>query len=138
MHRYRIAPHNGLNKRGRHGNKKNETDDKTSPRDEKKTGDTPEWWKINPTPVTDWLLPTGKKFKAFFDISTADGCARMSRFPKVNHHNPEVVGLRYVCTSYHGVGKYPPRCKRAHLPASKMIASIKAQSTNGFTMAYNN
>ena len=105
--------------------------DKTTTSDKKKTGDNPAWWKTNPAPVPDWLLPTGKKFKAFFDISTADGRANVSCFPMVNHHNPEVAGLRYVCTAYHGVAK------RAHLPASKMIASIKAQCTNGFTMAYN-
>ena len=91
-----------------------------------------------PASVTDWLLPTGKKSKAFFDFISVDGRANVSRFPKVNHHNPEVAGLRYICIAYNGVGKYPPRCKRAHLPASKMAASIKAQCTNGFTMAYKN
>ena len=66
-------------------------EDKPKP-SETESAEGPEWWNINPNPVTDWLLPTGKKFKEFFD-NTTNGRANLSRMPKIRHHNPEVTSL---------------------------------------------
>ena len=72
-----------------YGTPRRPSDDKTTPPDKKKTDDTPEWWKINPDPVTDWLLPPGKKFKEFFDPTTENRRTNVSRFPKVAITTPK-------------------------------------------------
>ena len=66
-----------------YGTPRRPSDDKTTSPDKKKTDDSPEWWKINPDPVTDWILSQGKKFKEFFDPTTSDGRTNVSRFPKL-------------------------------------------------------
>ena len=65
-----------------YGTPRRPSDDKTTSPDKKKTDDSPEWWKINPDPVADWLLPPGKKFKEFFDPPPKTDARTCPVFPR--------------------------------------------------------
>jgi hypothetical protein len=48
------------------------------------------WWKKNPSPLTEWALPSGAKFQDHFDPGSAKGRVNLARLPRVRHHNTKI------------------------------------------------
>ena len=98
--------------------------------------DAPEWHKSNPGPVAAWALPSGKKWKDFFDTSTARGRKNIATFPRANHHDPKVTNPRNLCVRYQCEGHCRASCPMAHVRPSSMNDSTRKTLDQCFKDAY--
>jgi len=120
------------------GGKKGKTKDHREKDQESDTErqDNPSWWKKNPSPLSEWALPSGAKFQDHFDPGSAKGRVNLARLPRVKHHNTKIKLKRNLCAKYQSMGECKPGCNLAHILPSKLPEDAKKEADLAFKEAY--
>jgi hypothetical protein len=95
----------------------------------------PEWWTKNPSPVTDWLIPTGKRFHDFFN--NLDLKANMSDWPKFPFHKPGNNSKpKGLCLKYQALGECNLGCFNAHVDPTTFAEAARKTMDERFKLIY--
>jgi hypothetical protein len=98
--------------------------------------DNPSWWKQNPSPLTEWAIPSGSKFPDYFDPGSAKGQVNLARLPRVKHHNTKIKLKRNLCAKSQSMGECKPGCNLAHILPAKLHDNAPKEAGIAFKEAY--
>ena len=95
----------------------------------------PEWWTKNPSPVKDWLIPTGKRFHDFFN--SLDLKANMSDWPKFPYHKPGNNSKpKGLCLKYQALGECNLGCFNAHVDPTTFAEAARKTMDERFKLIH--
>lgn len=91
------------------------------------------WMTTNPSPVTEWKIPSGKTFQDFFGPTSR---GNREGFPTVKHHSRDKDTK--MCLSYQVSGecKHGSKCFNAHIDPNKMSNEDRKKAGDRFAAIY--
>ena len=96
--------------------------------------ETPEWWKVNPSPLTELKVNPGKSIGRLFASNNPEGKANREKLPKVPHHQFR-HSARPLCLKYQE-GRCTAKCRNSHVPGAKVSSNHKSKLIADFPEIY--
>ena len=100
----------------------------------KQPDETPEWWKVNPSPLPELKVKPGRSIGRLFASNNPEGKSNREKLPKVPHHQFR-HSSRSLCLKYQD-GQCTAKCRNSHIPGAKVSSDHKAKLIADFPELY--